>query len=284
MKTPLFFILFICLLLSACSGNKYLPEQDSAPKSIPPNMANIPNATPKFEAKSRGGNPASYQVFGKTYYVLQNSDNFLQRGTASWYGTKFHGRKTSNGETYNMYAMSAAHKTLPIPTYLEVTNLANGKKVIVRVNDRGPFHGDRIIDLSYVAAAKLDILSHGTGNVEIRAVGPNSFKETPVITATPKPIVAITPAANTQAVIPHAQTSNALYIQIGAFKNQQNALKIKKSLSQSGLTLPHITNKQNIEPILYIVRTGPYQSVQQADKDRLKIQQLGIATPHYIRQ
>lgn len=284
MKTPLFFILFVCLLLSACSGNKYLPEQDSAPKSIPPNMANIPNATPKFEAKSRGGNPASYQVFGKTYYVLQNSDNFLQRGTASWYGTKFHGRKTSNGETYNMYAMSAAHKTLPIPTYLEVTNLANGKKVIVRVNDRGPFHGDRIIDLSYVAAAKLDILSHGTGNVEIRAVGPNSFKKVPkvpVAASIKKPAVA---AVNTQPTAATPQTNNALYIQIGAFKNQQNAQKVKNSLSQSGLTLPHISNKQNTEHVLYIVRTGPYQSVQQADEDRLKIQQLGISSPHYIRQ
>jgi len=156
-------------LILALTGCGNLGFRDGGPNHSfnPDSVAEIEL---RVEPLSRGGNPDSYSQSGKTYRVLKSSSGFTQQGGASWYGTKFHGRKTSNGERYDMYAISAAHKTLPIPTYLEVTNLENGRKLIVRVNDRGPFHSERIIDLSYAAAAKLSYADKGTAQVKIRAI------------------------------------------------------------------------------------------------------------------
>lgn len=192
------------LSLSACSFSR-----DSGPRR-PVDVSHIPDAVPKHEKRTRAGNPRTYVVRGKRYYVLNSSSGFVQRGIASWYGKKFHGRKTSNGETYNMYAMTAAHKTLPIPTYVQVTNLDNGKQVVVRVNDRGPFHANRIIDLSYSAAKKLDIVGHGTGRVEVRAIEPGQ----PAPAATR---VAATPSSTTGGPPPAQPAKQALYLQLGSF-------------------------------------------------------------------
>jgi rare lipoprotein A len=164
---------FLCYVLvfsflSACSSSRYQQKHDSTPTRLP-NQAELTDATPRAEPYSRGGNK-DYQVFGKPYKVLSTAQGFEQIGTASWYGKKFHGHLTSNGEIYDMYTMSAAHKSLPLPTYLKVTNTANDKSVIVRVNDRGPFHQSRIIDLSYSAAYKLDMLKTGTAQVKITAI------------------------------------------------------------------------------------------------------------------
>lgn len=161
-------LLISLLLLSACSSGRYQQKNDSTPTRLP-SQAELKDAIPRAEAYSRGGNK-DYQVFGKPYKVLANAHQFEQVGIASWYGKKFHGHLTSNGEIYDMYTMSAAHKNLPLPTYLTVTNLANNKSVIVRVNDRGPFHQSRIIDLSYSAAYKLDMLKKGTAKVKITAI------------------------------------------------------------------------------------------------------------------
>lgn len=155
-------------LLSACTSGRYQQKHDSTPTRLP-SQAELKDALPRAQPYSRGGNK-DYQVFGKPYKVLASAHGFEQTGTASWYGKKFHGHLTSNGEIYDMYAMSAAHKNLPLPTYLKVTNLANNKSVIVRVNDRGPFHQSRIIDLSYSAAYKLDMLKTGTAEVKISAI------------------------------------------------------------------------------------------------------------------
>ncbi|WP_033081694.1 septal ring lytic transglycosylase RlpA family protein [Colwellia psychrerythraea] len=155
-------------LLSACTSGRYQQKHDSTPTRLP-SQAELKDALPRAQAHSRGGNK-DYQVFGKPYKVLTSAHGFEQTGTASWYGKKFHGHLTSNGEIYDMYAMSAAHKNLPLPTYLKVTNTANDKSVIVRVNDRGPFHQSRIIDLSYSAAYKLDMLKTGTAEVKITAI------------------------------------------------------------------------------------------------------------------
>ena len=162
--------LFVSVLLAACSNQygRYQQKHDSTPTRLP-TPVELQDAVPRQEAHSRGGN-RDYQVRGKYYQVLKSAEHFKQTGIASWYGKKFHGHLTSNGEIYNMYAMSAAHKNLPLPTYLKVTNLANHKSVIVRVNDRGPFHQDRIIDLSYSAAYKLDMLTTGTAQVSIEAI------------------------------------------------------------------------------------------------------------------
>jgi rare lipoprotein A len=164
---------FLCYILvfsflSACSSSRYQQKHDSTPTRLP-NQAELTDAIPRAEPYSRGGNK-DYQVFGKPYKVLSTAQGFEQTGTASWYGKKFHGHLTSNGEIYDMYTMSAAHKNLPLPTYLKVTNTANDKSVIVRVNDRGPFHQSRIIDLSYSAAYKLDMLKTGTAQVKITAI------------------------------------------------------------------------------------------------------------------
>ena len=155
-------------LLSACSSGRYQQKHDSTPTRLP-SQAELKDAIARAEPYSRGGNK-DYKVFGKPYEVLPSAQGFEQTGTASWYGNKFHGHLTSNGEIYDMYAMSAAHKNLPLPTYLKVTNTANNKSVIVRVNDRGPFHQSRIIDLSYSAAYKLDMLKTGTAHVKITAI------------------------------------------------------------------------------------------------------------------
>jgi len=162
--------ILILFLISACSSNsgRYQQKHDSTPSRLP-TSSELYDATPRAEAQSRGGNK-NYQVRGKHYQVLKSAKNFTQTGIASWYGRKFHGHLTSNGEIYDMYAMSAAHKNLPLPTYLKVVNNQNGRSVIVRVNDRGPFHQDRIIDLSYSAAYKLDMLKTGTANVTITAI------------------------------------------------------------------------------------------------------------------
>lgn len=167
----------LLLILAACSSPssgpnyRYHLRQDKAPQ-FRVNVNRIPNAVPRAEPLSKHGNPKSYVVLGHRYYVMKSAKGYHARGIASWYGMKFHDFKTSNGETYNVAAMTAAHKTLPLPTYLKVTNLRNGKKIIVKVNDRGPFVKNRLIDLSYAAAKKLDMTSTGIAPVSIVAISP----------------------------------------------------------------------------------------------------------------
>lgn len=252
-------IIGIYLSLIACSS---ITEQvDSAP-SKPRDVSNVPNAIPKDEPRSKYGNPANYEVFGKRYYTLMSSDGYHEKGLASWYGTKFHGQRTSSGEIYDMYAMTAAHKTLPLPTYVEVTNLSNGRKVIVKVNDRGPFHGDRLIDLSYSAAKQLGIVSHGTGMVEIRA-----------ITANEKPI-------NTVAYIqqPTIDRSVSLYLQVGAFSSPTGAQQLKKKL-QSQIEEAVLVKSDGK---LYRVRVGPLANVESGDSLANRLLELGFNDTHII--
>ncbi|WED23271.1 septal ring lytic transglycosylase RlpA family protein [Vibrio sp. JC009] len=164
-----FLTALVILALAGCSGSgRYSLSEDEAPEK-PISVEHIEDVQPVYEPYSRGGN-GSYTVRGGSYTVLKNPEGFRQKGIASWYGKKFHGHQTSNGEVYDMYSMSAAHKTLPIPSYVKVTNLDNGKTAIVRLNDRGPFHKGRIIDLSYAAAYKLGVIATGTANVEIEHI------------------------------------------------------------------------------------------------------------------
>src|SRR5690554_3857205 len=156
------------------SGERYARSGDAYPVN-PPDVSEIPDAVPRVEPLSRGGNRPVYEVWGKSYQVLPEARGYTQQGNASWYGEKFHGYATSNGEIYDMYKMTAAHRSLPLPSYVRVTSLDNGRSVIVRVNDRGPFHNDREIDLSYAAAARLDILERGTGRVKVEAIDPQRW-------------------------------------------------------------------------------------------------------------
>lgn len=218
-------------------AKRYKIEQDLGPHSSEkiPDFSKIPNATPKAEAKSRIGNPKTYTVFNKTYSVLATSKGYKATGKASWYGKKFHGYHTSNGEIYDMYGMSAAHKTLPLPTYVKVTNLSNGKHVIVKVNDRGPFHEDRLIDLSYAAASKLGILNNGTANVEIHAIDPNN------------PI-----------------TLPKTYIRLGNYTNEPNAKKLAAQLAKvkqtKGQNIVIKRSKSKANKTIYHVDIGPIKN------------------------
>lgn len=254
------------LLLSGCSFSRY---RDGAPQAEI-NVAQIPDAVPRVEPQSSAGNPDSYTVLGRTYHVMNSSAGYTERGIASWYGTKFHGRSTSNGETYSMYKMTAAHKTLPIPTYLQVTNLENGRQVVVRVNDRGPFHPNRIVDLSYVAAKKLGLAANGTGLVEIRSIDPRNWPP-----AQPAPTTA---RADTRAPL---KPENTLYIQAGAFSSRYNAEQLKKKLDEllprRTVQLAYLNSDK-----LYRVRIGPLPNVDEADKVAQTISDNGYPEPHVV--
>ncbi|MEM7026979.1 MAG: septal ring lytic transglycosylase RlpA family protein [Pseudomonadota bacterium] len=264
-----FFIVVIVILLSGCGSVSVTKKssQDAAPtKNV--DVSKIPNAIPRNEPKSRYGNPESYVVFGKRYYVMESSKDFVEQGIASWYGTKFHGRRTSSGETYDMYAMTAAHKNLPLPTYVKVTNLNNGKHIIVKVNDRGPFHENRIIDLSYTAALKLDIVKKGTGLVKVVALEPgqsvNSGPSAPVVTPT---------AVNT--------SEPSFYIQVGSFGQRSNAENLKSKLTNLDSNLVSISETIISGNTFYRVRVGPLTNIGQADDVVNELTSLGI-TDHQI--
>ncbi|MBI5448173.1 MAG: septal ring lytic transglycosylase RlpA family protein [Gammaproteobacteria bacterium] len=166
-------LLGIVIQLSGCAGMHR--RSKDGPPPFPVDMSKVKECVPKVEPKSRCGNPSSYVVWGKRYYVMDSSEGYCERGIASWYGMAFHQRRTSSGERFDTTTMTAAHKTLPLPTYVEVTNLNNGRRVIVKVNDRGPFCDSRIIDLSYVAAVKLGVYPRGTARVQVRAIDPKEW-------------------------------------------------------------------------------------------------------------
>jgi rare lipoprotein A len=232
----------------------------------PADVAAVPDAVPRAEPRSLHGNPAFYDALGRRYFVLSSADGYDERGVASWYGPTFHGGNTSSGELYNMYGMTAAHKTLPLPTYARVTNLANGRSVVVRINDRGPFVANRIIDLSYTAAAKLDMLRDGTAMVEVRSLTPGS------------PEVPMEVAAATPAPVPPPVRSAApalFYVQTGAFADPANAERELGRLQGAGLAgafvIPPPAGSQ-----LYRVRVGPVGSVAEFDALAARLAALGI--------
>jgi rare lipoprotein A len=249
----------LTLLASGCATS----WQDSAPSNYPSAPSNEQRTASGELPKSRYGNPPLYEVFGKRYYVMNSSLGFEERGTASWYGKKFHGRKTSSGEIYNMYAMTAAHKSLPLPTMVRVTNLRNGNSVIVRVNDRGPFVGDRVIDMSYAAAKELGMVQSGTAPVEIIALNP-----TPVSQAAPAVIAAApAPAAPAQPATPAPTklTAQLMYVQAGAFGAEENAQRFIDRLAAAGIANAFIAPALDSTAVLYRVRIGPLDGVAAYD-------------------
>ena len=238
----------------------------------PPDVLSIPDAVPRPEARSKRGNPPFYEVFGKRYYVLASSEGHVERGTASWYGPGFHSASTSMGEPYDMYAMTAAHKTLPLPAYAEVTNLRNGRKVVVRINDRGPFVGDRIIDLSYTAAARLDMLLQGTAPVEVRVITPRSEPGSalpPMSPTAPPPVTVVNaPAVKSPGAEP-------MFIQAGVFSDHENARRRVEVLLAAGLELASL-EEIGSPRALHRVRVGPFASVEEFDLNMRRLRELGI--------
>ena len=284
------------LLLAACSSTPQRKVESSVPAApagggylagdgpgadAPANLDDIPDAVPKNEPLNRYAN-VSYKALGKIYTPLTSTGTFKQRGIASWYGKKFHGQRTSSGEVYDMYAMTAAHPTLPIPSYARVTNLANQKSVVVRVNDRGPFLHDRVIDLSYAAAHKLGIIGDGSAEVEVESLSADvsvkpivasTVQSQPLESSAPAPAVAppvkASPAAASPATTPPVAIASvesndtSVYLQLGAFKSQEAAEgflgKMRAELSDTGKQL-----KLSSKDGLVRVHIGPYANQSEA--------------------
>ena len=230
------------------SGAYYL--DDGPEKNPPKNLDEIPNAKPKYEPLSKRAN-RPYIAFNKKYVPMKKIIPFIEEGYASWYGKRYHGKKTSIGETYDMYQMTGAHKTLPLPCYIKVTNLKNKRSVIIRVNDRGPFIDERIVDLSYAAAHQLRIIEKGSELVKIEMVNP-SLKKTNL--------------KNSQKPNPIKDSIKYFYIQAGAFSNEENATNLINRLSKIKLENP-LNIKKLIKDSLYLVTIGPYDSEEIAEKN-----------------
>lgn len=265
-------VVVLAMTLTACgplptrSGAITPSGQDGKPlRTLDPNA--IADAVPRWEPYSKSGNMPVYSVLGKTYQVMSSGDGYLERGIASWYGTKFHGRTTSNGERYDVYEMTAAHKSLPLPTFVEVTNLDNGRKAVVRVNDRGPFHEDRVIDLSYAAAVKLGFANSGTAVVEVRAITTN-----PTMLARQASV----PDSRSQA-IPPAGPTNGVYLQLGLFGDQTNMQRMLDRLLEAQIDNVLVGRESHTSgSLLYRLRVGPLSSRSQAEAMAGRLSSLGI--------
>lgn len=244
-------ILSLTLLLQGCG----MTMKKDGPPLHSVDMSKVHNAVPKYEPKSRYGNPKSYVALGKRYYVLPTAKGYDQRGIASWYGTKFNGQLTSTREPYDMLSMTAASPILPLPCYVRVTNLENGRSIVVRVNDRGPFAPNRIIDLSYVAAKKLGYARKGTALVEVKAIDPRHPDSTPptVLTANPH-----------------------LYLQVGAFAQEQHASALKQRLAKYINKPIRISQAISHHQRIFRVRIGPLQGVGESDALFDKLHRHGL--------
>ncbi|HEX4334191.1 MAG TPA: septal ring lytic transglycosylase RlpA family protein [Usitatibacter sp.] len=259
------------LLVAACgSVPKKQPSyyaDDGPPESVPSNLGEIPEATPKDEPFHRGANKP-YTVFGKTYVPVVNKEPFRERGIASWYGKKFQGQKTASGEPYDMFAMTAAHPTLPIPSYARVTNVKNGKSVVVRINDRGPFHSNRIIDLSYAAAARIGLAGPGSGMVEVERV----FEPGPAVA---RPAPRPPPAAIETGMV--VEDNRNLWLQLGAFSSRDSADAFRDKAVRD-LAWNNEPLDVSVHDGLYRVRLGPYRNRAEADAIAEKVRTtLGFA-------
>jgi rare lipoprotein A len=279
-------LLLAALLAAACGSapkkGAYYAD-DGPPDSVPDGLDQVPDAVPRDEAFNRFAN-RPYTVFGMTYVPVVDREPFRQRGLASWYGRKFQGQKTASGEPYDMFKMTAAHKTLPIPSYAKVTNLANGKSVVVRINDRGPFHSNRIIDLSYAAAVRIGIAAKGSGMVEVERVFEPPKEGEPEARPAAMPAPAAPPeAADSQPTFPVvrtpvvAQERGEIWVQLGAFGTAEAAESFRERATRE--------LSWNLEPIRVVtgeglsrVRLGPYRNREEAEAIAAKVREsLGYA-------
>lgn len=260
-------LVFFLIILSGCS---FQAVRDGGPPASGSHARRTlpPDPVPRDEPRSQFGNGPYYQVYGKTYKVLDTNYGYQERGVASWYGSKFHGQPTSSQEPYDMYQMTAAHKSLPLPSYVRVRNLKNGKNVIVRVNDRGPFVDNRLIDLSYAAAVKLDMIKSGTSLVEVSAISfdaPPPEAQEPVAAAVPQDV----PAEN-------------IYVQVGAFGEAENARRRFILLHDVGIEQAFVHLDHSTTPALYRVRIGPIADVVHYDTIVERLQNIGISDTHLV--
>ena len=265
----LFLVMIIAVLSTGCSFWSDKPshgayfEDDGPPADVGPDPSSVPDAVPRTEPLSKTGN-APYRVFGVRYVPMKSAEGYKVKGTASWYGRKFHGRQTSSGETYDMYAMTAAHKTLPLPTYVRVKNLDNGAKVVLRVNDRGPFLGGRLIDLSYMAARKLGVTTSGTARVEVTAINDHSA-------SAPVTNISITQENNKQ-----------VYAQAGSFRLIENAHTLRERLTYRGIARVRVSPTRVDNTLYYRVWVGPLRSDLNMGEIIDQITRITGIEPHII--
>ena len=311
------------LLLVSCSSSRPTPQGGSNVVRAKPGLdinrahkdgapwwdvdvSKIPDATPTVHTGNYKANP--YTVLGKTYFPIQDSRNYRAEGTASWYGTKFHGQNTANGEVYDLYGMSAAHKTLPLPAYVKVTNLDNQRSVILRVNDRGPFYSDRIIDLSYAAAKKLGYAETGTARVRVEGIDPQQWwaqrgQQAPMVLNQPQvaqtqPLPASTgtveqwtppPQQHAAAVVPvqvanngSGPASNGLYLQVGAFANPDAAELLRSKLSGMVSAPVFISSIVRNQQTLHRVRMGPIGSPSEVAQVQNSVRLANLGQPSVV--
>ena len=247
-------------------SSRYRSGSDSIPDGPPPDVSKLPEPVPQVEPRSLYGNKSPYSVLGRTYSVLPTARGYDERGIASFYGSKFHGYKTSSLEDYDMYKFTAASKVLPLPSYARVTNLQNGQSVVVRINDRGPFHEDRVIDLSYAAAVKIGIWPKGTGLVEVQGIDPSA--PPPPDAPPPPPIATATPA--------HPPS---IYLQVGAFSDPANAERVAAQLRVANFAPVQVSDATIGGRLVHRVRVGPLADVDSADQVSSKIEQMGLPPP-----
>ena len=289
-RVSLFVALLAVLVLAGCFGSRGPSGGAGAERDGPPaqgERGDSANAVPRHEPIGRAGNKNPYTVLGKTYHLLPTAKDYREVGVASWYGTKFHGRATSNGEAYDMFGMTAAHKTLPIPAYVRVTNLENGRSAIVRVNDRGPFHDDRIIDLSYAAAKKLDVFAQGTARVEVVAIDPSSYQRNSV--AVPqidaqvsRPVVPLAGPADANAKDGPPPTS-AAFLQVGSFTNLESARSLGARVERR-VAVPALVHSQHVAGRKFFrVLVGPFADTAQLRNAREVLVEADGLNPLTVR-
>jgi rare lipoprotein A len=248
---------------------RYAQEKDNGPTDDI-DLSHIPDAVPRREARTIAGNKNPYTILGKTYHLIKDESSYKERGYASWYGKKFNGFKTSNGEIYDMYAMTAAHKTLPIPSYVRVTNVTNGKTVVVRVNDRGPFHEGRVIDLSYAAAQRIGIHKAGTGLVDVEIALPD---DQPAI---PRRAETTTTVSSTETALPPNT-----FLQIAAFSKLESAKEYSAALSTQLIGIPVIHSETHPKEI-HRVRLGPFKTTRELQNARDQLAKLKLFDVHVV--
>jgi rare lipoprotein A len=297
-------VLLAIALQWGCSGPSPYVRSDGGPRTEAPRAPGDALSPPRSDR----GNPPFYDVLGKRYHVLPSSEGYRARGVASWYGRDFHGLATSSGETYNMHDMTAAHTTLPIPTWVEVTNLANNKRVIVKVNDRGPFVDNRIIDLSYAAALQLDIVRNGTARVEVRALGAapanagrsagggvpgtTTASNAPPARAVPSTEIIAPPLATAPVLVSPTEQPGAgapgagvpsqqLFVQVGAFGDHGNAARLVQRLEVNGFVNAFVVTDDG-RRALHRVRIGPLRDAREFDQVRARLRSLGFGESQLV--
>jgi rare lipoprotein A len=281
-----FFVVALMIFLEACRSSAPLVNKSSSPQNSPNSgrysidqdkapgrkvdVSRIAHVIPTALVRGSAGNPRSYEIFGKTYEVMRSEEGYAETGVASWYGEKFHGHKTSNGEIFDMYAFSAAHKSLPIPSFLQVTNLDNDQSLVVRVNDRGPFHGDRLIDLSYAAALKLGYADRGTARVALRSIVVDGLERGDSRAQPKLPII-------------RSSSSDKKYLQVGAFASRESAQERAADVARVTSRSPTISSiKTATGQVLHRVRIGPLSNNLEATEVSDRVVAADLGTPYVI--